>query len=418
MKFRLPTFTRREFITTTTSAGAIASASSLFTPNMLQTARTPVGKKGQAYPNERRSYKDSKSGKTVWQLTNLPAGRKASYSYYNVPKVTPDERWALYISDRASAAPGQFNIFKMDLRTGESVQITESSDVETTDNVVMSKDGKQVYFFDTKKNFRVVDFESFKERTIGKLPENAGRPLHNSSLSSDGRTLISSRPLEPEALYTYMSDWALHHALIGINTDNGQMRNVIEGQFPIGINEFCPANDNLILWDVHGGWEQVHRPWVYNIRDGSNVAIMPTIKGEGSGHQYWGWTGAVIYSVLNGGRYPQGIWAVDWPSLRNERCVAIGGTHAHAASSPNEDVHVQDEVFGKTDALFFSRKGSAQYEVLCQIEPWMELVVGEGGRREWRTTPYHPHHRFMPSGTKLAFNGKANNAGNIWYVEL
>ena len=154
------------------------------------------------------------------------------------------------------------------------------------------------------------------------------------------------RPLEADATYTYMSDWALHHALIAIQTDNGQQHYAVEGQFPIGINEFCPTNDNLILWDIHGGWEQVHRPWVIDTRNGTNRPVMMTIKGEGSGHQYWGWSGQVIYSVINGGRYPQGIWAVDWPSATNERCVAIGGTHAHACASPQEDVFVQDEVFG------------------------------------------------------------------------
>ena len=152
MKFRLPIFSRREFIKTTTSAGTVASlGGALFAPNMVQTNKAPVGKKGQSYPDERRKYTDSKGGKTVWQLTNNPPGRKASYSYYNVPKVTPDERWAIYSSDRYSPSPGQYNLFKMDLRTGESVQLTESSDIETTDNVVLTKNGKEVYFFDRRR---------------------------------------------------------------------------------------------------------------------------------------------------------------------------------------------------------------------------------------------------------------------------
>jgi len=305
----------------------------------------------------------------------------------------------------------------MDLRTGESVQLTESSDIETTDNVVLTKNGKEVYFFDKEKNIRVVDMETFKERKIGQLPENAGRPLHNSSVSSDGLTLLTARPLEPEATYTYMSEWAQHHALVAIRTDNGQMRNAVEGQFPIGINEFNPTNDNLILWDIHGDWEVVHRPWVINTQDGKVRPVMLTIKGEGSGHQFWSWNGQMVYSVMNGGRYPQGLWVCDWPSGNNERCVAIGGTHAHAASSPQDDVFVQDEVFGKTDALFVSRKGSPQAQVLCQIEPWMELKQVDG-KRVWSPTPYHPHARFTPSGTKVAFNAKSNNAGNIYLVEL
>src|SRR5262245_2419277 len=221
MKLRLPIFTRREFMTRTASVGAMASAGAAFlSPKMMQTSKTPVGKKGQAYPDERRKYTDTKSGKTVWQLTKSAVGRASGFSYYNVPKSTPDGRWALYTSDRASAMPGQLNLFKMDLRTGESVQLTETGDIETRDNVVMTHDGKEVYFFDKKKNLKVIDMETFKERQITQLPENAQAPLHNSSVSPDKKFVLSSRPLEPRAVYDYLSDWALHHALISIRTDN------------------------------------------------------------------------------------------------------------------------------------------------------------------------------------------------------
>src|SRR5262245_48276839 len=218
MKFRLPRVTRREFIKTSTSAGAVVSMGSLLTPTMIQTTKTPTGKKGQGYPDERRKYTDSKSGHVVWQLTKTPKGRNSSFSYYNVPKTTPDGRWALYTTDRYNPSPGMLDLFKMDLRTGESVQLTESGDVETKDNVTLTSDGKEVYFFDKKKNLRVVDVESFKERKIGVLPENAEAPLHNSSVSPDKKFITTARPLEPRALYTYLSDWALHHALIAFRT--------------------------------------------------------------------------------------------------------------------------------------------------------------------------------------------------------
>src|ERR1051326_691179 len=309
MKSQVSNITRREFISATASAGTVVTMGGLFAPRTLQTTKTSLGKKGQAYKDERRKYTDSKSGKTVWQLTKTSEGRNSSYSYYNVPKVTPDARWAVYSSDNYSPLPGQLNLFKMDLRTGESVQLTESGDVETKDIVVLTPDGKQVYFFDKSKHLRVVDMESFRERKIGELPENAEGPLHNCSLSPDQKYLITSRPLEPPVRYTYLSPWARHHALIAFRTDNGEMHNIVEGQFPIGIIEYCPSNANLILWDIHGGWEQVHRPWVISADGTGNRPIMMTVKGEGSGHQFWSWDGKKVYYVLNGGRYPQGLWS-------------------------------------------------------------------------------------------------------------
>ena len=415
MKIRFPSFTRREFIEKTTAASAFTSmGGAVLAPRMLQTPSAPAGKKGQAYPDERRSYTDSKSGRKVWQLTNMPSGRTASWSYYNVPKTTPDGRWGVYTSDRASATAGRLNIFKMDLRTGESVQLTESSDIETRDGVTLTADGREVYFFDREKNLRVVDMLSFQERKIMQLPANAGSPRHNNSVSTDKRFIVTARPLEPRTRYTYLSEWASHNALIGIRTDTGEMHYVVEGMFPIGINEFCPTNDDLVMWDIHIGWEQTHRPWIIRVDGTENRPVMPTIKGEGSGHQYWGWSGEKVYSVLNGGHYPQGLWQADLDGS-NERCVQIGGTHAHCASSPDDNLHVGDELWGETDHLWISRTNSPKPEILCQIAPWFEQtepgVVG--------TTPFHPHARFTPQGTAVAFSGKGlNGSGNMWMVEL
>jgi oligogalacturonide lyase len=416
---------------TTAAAGALSSmgAALLAQNQMLPTGEnSPTGKKGQGYPDERHKYTDSKSGKVVWQLTNMPEGRIASYSYYNVPKVTPDGRWAVYCSDRASEKAGRLELFKMDLRTGESVQLTDTANLEDRDNWVLTPDGKEIYFFDMQKNLRVVDMESFKERKVAQLAPTVHDPLHNSSVSPDKRFVLTSRMLEPDSLYTYLSDIAVHHALIAINTQNGQMHNVVEGMFPIGINEYCPTNPDLILWDVHGGWEEVHRPWIIHADGTGNRPVMMTIKGEGSGHQFWSWDGRSLYTVISGaGRYPQGLWTCNLDGS-NERCVLAGGSHAHAAASPHDDVFVADEIYGNTDALYFTKKGNGiKPEVLCQTVGWFqerparpgELSGPNDKRRVIGPTPYHPHSRFTPDGTKVAYSNKSpKGGGNIYMVEI
>ena len=429
MKFSVPSLTRRDLLTSAVTVGAAVSLNPLIKPALaIDDKATPLGKKGKAYPDERRKYTDSKSGKTVWQLTRTPAGRKSSYSYYNVPKTTPDGRWAVYTTDRWNGSPKSLDLFKMDLRTGESVQLTESGDVETSDNVTLSSDGKEVFFFDQAKNLRVVDMEDFKERTIATLPANAEAPLHNSALRHDSKVLLTARPLEPPVLYTYCSSWARHHALIAIQTDTGEMHNLVEGQFPIGINEFNPANGEEIMWDIHGAWETVHRPWIIKADGTGNRAVMQTIKGEGSGHQFFGWSGKSVFSVFNGGRYPQGLWGADLDGS-NERCVCSGGTHAHACVSPEEDRFIIDERYGQTNHLWMAKKGSHTPEILVQTVPWFELQEGQKGvaggeearavNRVIAASGVHPHSRFLPDGTKVAYSNKApDGGGDIWIVEV
>ena len=90
---------------------------------------------------------------------------------------------------------------------------------------------------------------------------------------------------------------------------------------------------------------------------------------------------------------------------------------------------VQDEMYGRTEAIWMSKKGSITGEILCQTLPWFELKPGEkalaGGEtsrpvdRVIGTTPFHPHARFLPNGTALAYNNKSENGGgNIFLVEI
>lgn len=145
-----------------------------------------------------------------------------------------------------------------------------------------------MYFFDERNNLRVVDMESFKERTITQLGEEVGRPDHNSALTSDKRFLLTPRQVEKPTRYGYVyPSWAGRHALIMIRTDNGQTHRLAEGMMPVGIAEFCPIDDNLLLWDQHAGWEECHRPWVMRADGTNNRPVMLTIKGETSGHQFW-----------------------------------------------------------------------------------------------------------------------------------
>ena len=75
------------------------------------------------------------------------------------------------------------------------------------------------------------------------------------------------------------------------------------------------------------------------------------------------------------------------------------------------------------------KKGSFKGEILCQTIPWFELKKGEtasaGGEtrrpvdRVIGTTSFHPHARFLPNGTALAYNNKSESGGgDIYLVEI
>ena len=92
----------------------------------------------------------------------------------------------------------------------------------------------------------------------------------------------------------------------------------------------------------------------------------------------------------------------------NQHCVLEGPTIAHASANPEDDRFVADEAFSHSDALMISKKGSPEAKVLCQMADWFKK--SPNGRYD--PTPYHPHSRFLPDGTGVAFS----NGGEISLV--
>src|ERR1051326_5415945 len=163
--------TRRGFIKGMTAAGAMAPLLEDILEATEQSGSTAQilgeGKKGKTYPSQRTKHTDSKSGRTVWQLSDTPGTTQVLHMYAR--HTTPDSRFLFYISDRAGQKD-RFNLFKMDLRTGESVQMTESGAVIPGSSDV-SYDGKQVYFNERGGIVRTVNTETFEERLVCRLPE-------------------------------------------------------------------------------------------------------------------------------------------------------------------------------------------------------------------------------------------------------
>lgn len=409
MRIKIPLLSRRKFIKKTTAGTAVIAGVIASAPTVIPAPQVKVGKAGQVYPDQRRKYRDSISGRTVWQLTDTP-GRNSHGLYYMTRHVTGDGRWLVYTSDRASANLREFNLFKMDLRTGESVQLTESGRV-VRDTPVLPFDKNEVYFFDRNHSLRVIDLESDREREICRLKEkNMQRPRHNTALSPDRRFVITARALERKRNLGYQfAPHAIHSALIVIETATGKTRYLFENTSPIGHPAYCPTDPNLISYNIHIKWHVVHRPWlIQSDGTGSRLAI-ELANGEGAGHEFWSDNGRTFYAVLFDGRQPQGLWGFDVGG-GNGRCALAGATIAHTAASPEEDAFVADERFGETDKMWISRKGSPQAEVLCQMADWFQ----ERADGSLQTTRHHPHPRFLPNGQGVTFT----NGGEVYLAEV
>jgi len=396
-KVPMDNITRRDFIKKTS---AILAA-----PAVLSFAET-TGKKGQVYPDQRRKYTDSKTGKTVWQMTDTP-GCTTHAQYFTQPGTTPDGRWLLYGSDRGGEK-GHLDLFKMDLKTGESVQLTESKRNLIPRWSHISQDGKEIYFIEDTSLFRAVNIETLEERDLCRV-ENCFRP-HQISVSPDNKNLIDGIFMEnkDEADFLKGKGFLIRSALVVISTDSGKAHRLLDGNTPLSHAQYCPADPKLILYCHAGPWWQVQRMWLVNSDGTGNRPIFIQTKFEGAGHEFWAADGKTIYVTCSGGRQPQGLWAVDADGA-NERCVLAGACVGHGTVNSQKDRFVIDELYNDCKTgLWIAKKGSTQPQLLCRTgADWSE-----------KEQEFHPHPRFLPDSKTVAFTGTMTGSPEVYLVEI
>src|SRR4051794_16410144 len=341
-----PLISRRDVLArSSTSACFVVFSSALRNSFAFQVSETATGKKGKAFGDERKKHQDSKSGATVWQLTDTP-GKWTEVLYFTNRTATRDSRYLIYVSNRSSShgLPARLSgedggiqgidLFKLDLRSGESVQLTEGGNV-LKDSPEITYDGKEVYYIAKGNIIRSVNLDSLKEREIVKCdPEvHMGHAL---SVSPDGKTLAGHQILEPKNHLGYRwAPWASRDRLLAVALDSGEIRTLIDGNSPLGHLAICPSDPNLLLYSFHSNIWQSQRAWLIGMDGAGARPIFPQRLGEGCGHEIWGASGKTVYMVCYGGRQPQGLWVSDLQG--KEHCVLAGGTVGHCTANTEED---------------------------------------------------------------------------------
>ena len=395
--------TRREFLLRTSAT--VAAGAVLPVPQILA-AQPDRGRKGKVYPNQRRKYRDSKTGRTVWQMTDTPGCTSHAF-YFTQAGTTPDGRWLFYGSDRGGPK-GQLNLFKMSLESGESVQLTESVSNLWPRWAHPSPDGKEIYFIENNNHFKAVHTETLEERSLGTV-ENCHRP-HQIGVSPDNRFIVNGVLLEKkseEDVLTKPHGFLIRSAIVVIDTRTGAQHRLLDGNTPRTHVQHSPTDPNLLLYCYGGPWWHVQRMWLIQADGTNNRPIFLQTRFEGAGHEFWADDGRTIYVTCNGGRQPQGLWAVDIKTGR-EWCVMAGPCVGHGTANAEQDRFVIDDMyFDCKTGLWIAAKGSTAAQLLCQTG-----VDWHGKNQE-----HHPHPRFLPDGKTVSFSSAMTGSPEVYLVE-
>ncbi|NPV49004.1 MAG: hypothetical protein HPY69_18840, partial [Armatimonadetes bacterium] len=113
---------------------------------------------GEKWSSEIRSFPDEKTGRTVWQLTTT--GNNV-HLYFTENSFDAQQNAIIFLSDRASGedrAPHEdplYDLFRMDLDTGEIVQLTDEARAGTTvHSVTKTPDSRIIVYTAGKRMIR------------------------------------------------------------------------------------------------------------------------------------------------------------------------------------------------------------------------------------------------------------------------
>jgi len=114
--------------------------------------------KGTKYKSEKKKYIDSATGTTVWQMTDAPCNHHNMYMTKSC--FTADSKTTVFLSTRS----GNWNLYKMEIESGEIVQLTDfTHDVDIYSVGILPDD--RVYGIMGNRMF-VLDINTFEEETL------------------------------------------------------------------------------------------------------------------------------------------------------------------------------------------------------------------------------------------------------------
>jgi oligogalacturonide lyase len=385
---------------------------------------------GQTWRSEIRQFRDEKTGRTVTQLTST--GNNV-HLYFTENSFDAHRNEIIFRSDRAAdegRAPHDYphyNLFRLDLGTGEIVQLTDET--VPVGSVTKTPDSAIVVYIAGNK-IRKLDTDSGK---ISTLYEETGHfKLGGPSISANRRTIAFCRnegvevPRGPN--YSGFKD---HYYLVkdGRVTlaylDWSGSFDVFKDTHWLSHFQFCPVDPTLATFCHEGPWHLVtQRIWLLDFVSHEAWPCFRQGEQDSIGHEFWTQDGHIFFDDRGPGHdgtitsdRTQAV-AVD-VAVKESTMIPFVGladrrgnlvkridmpyycNHYHA--NPDNTILVGDDV---DDLVLIDISGDeAKIEVLCKH------------KTSWHTQTSHCHPTWSWDGSRILYASDRGGRVNLYLVE-
>ena len=256
---------------------------------------------GDRWSAEKREFKDEKTGRTILQLT---ARGNNHHLYFTENSFDRHKEEIIFLSDRASGqdrAPDEdpvYNLFRMDLSTGEMVQLTDESIslhgvTKTPDSrIVVYAAGNQVKRLDPESGQVTVIYEETGPFTLG-----APSISHTRRYIAFCRNEKVDAPRGPnyggfkESFYL-IKDGRITLAYL----DGSGALDVFRDTHWLGHFQFCPDDSTLATFCHEGPWNLVtQRIWLLDLVAREARPCFRQQEHDSIGHEFWTRDGYVFF---------------------------------------------------------------------------------------------------------------------------
>jgi oligogalacturonide lyase len=385
---------------------------------------------GHVYAPEWREYRDPETNRKVTQLTNSPDEDYHLY-YYN-PTVTADGQYLIFFSERT----GLNNLYRLELASGEIVQLTDAQPVRgeywpftsTVKGVgaclaAIGSGGREVFYWEGTQLFGV-DIRSFKRRLLLKLPADRRPSMLNADAS--GKTLVfgtwdeavflegsrrnyAFQPIPDDAFFQQGAS-----TIMRVNTETEQAEELLRLEhFWTNHVLVNPYNPDLILFTHEFLEGSPDRMWIYDKATGECGPLAGQPPSEWFMHEFWSRDGKRV--VFHGGQVDKrkshgfcGWCAPDGTGWAKFEHTFEGRAYAHYNLHPDGQTMITDgEARPGCISKIHLKDGKQEFEVLCRHDSYR---YGDEQR-------CHPHPSFTPDGKRVIFTSNHSSISHIFITD-
>jgi oligogalacturonide lyase len=382
---------------------------------------------GTVYPSEKRVYQDRKSGVQVTQLTS----RGINYHFYFTENsFDRTDKEIYFLSNRGNEGAEICNLFRMDLESGEMVQLTDDPTGVEAGRITKTPDSEYIAYV-TGKQLRLYNARTGENRLLH-LEESM--LMHDLSFSCDKKKISFTRDEDVNALPDGGPNYAgfkekmfatKDGRIATINLDGSGFHDVFRDTHWLSHFQYSPDDPDLAMFCHEGPWNYVHqRIWLINMK---TAEVWPCFRqGEDDcvGHEFWTRDGDIIFDNRRGG---------------HDGTISSKKTQVYAEKRTSTEIpyfgfaHKDGIVYRKIDMPFYCNHYFANAEVSLFVGDAVDDIVliqpDEQGKAKvkvlaehgttWHYQRSHCHPTFSWDGKKLLYAADTDRwHDNLFLVDV